>query len=79
MSQYIPEDDEYIFEDDDSPLEPLSITQLEDGLELDDIATNMNMIEEALQTVGKKKYELPELPTYYDDILMQLIDAVPLE
>lgn len=79
MSQYIPEDDEYIFEDDDSPLEPLSITQLEDSLELDDIATNMNMIEEALQTVGKKKYESPELPTYYDDILMQLIDAVPLE
>lgn len=45
----------------------------------DNYAENMDIIEAALEATGKERFSVDNLPTYYDDMLRQLIDAVPLE
>lgn len=42
-------------------------------------AENMDIIQAALENTGKERFSTDTLPTHYDDMLRQLIDAVPLE
>ena len=49
------------------------------NIPVDTYMNNMFMIEEALDKVGMTKAAPSDLPTFYDDMLRQLIDAVPLE
>ena len=38
-----------------------------------------NIINEALRNIGSLPTEKPEVPDYFDDMLRQLIDDIPLE
>ncbi len=56
---------------DNFPTEPT--TSVEDYIE------NVSMIEAATESVLGKKVDLKQYPDYYDEMLMKLIDSVPLE
>lgn len=45
----------------------------------DSYLQNLDIIDEAMQRLGKKKVDVNAFPNYYDDLLKQLIDLVPLE
>lgn len=65
------------------PQEPLPLMPIEDDsqgqMPLDEHMANLDLIEQAMQSVSGQPLLLDTLPDYYDDMLMKLIDAVPLE
>lgn len=61
------------------PIMSLSEAIPDVNVPVDTYMNNMFMIEEALDKVGVTKPEPSNLPTFYDDMLSQLIDAIPLE
>ena len=76
MSQLPP--DFAAYDDYDDPFIPLG----EEPDESPDFETHlrrMEMIESALALTGDGDEEDDTLPSYYDDLLMRLIDSIPLE
>lgn len=74
MSQFFPETED----DMPLPLQPLSATP-DVALPLEEHMATLALIEEATKAVKGQPPPVDTLPDYYDDLLMQLIDAVPLE
>ena len=60
------------------PLMPLE-DDSDGAMQLDEHMMNLDLIEQALDSLGNGKPKIDTLPSYYDDMLMRLIDAVPLE
>lgn len=56
---------------DDFPISP--------GPSLEEYLQTATLIEEATDSVIGKKHDANQYPNYYDDMLMKLIDSVPLE
>lgn len=46
---------------------------------MDAYMQTMDMIQQSLELTGMRKPDTPTLPSYYDDMLRQLIDSIPLE
>ena len=63
---------------DDFPLNSLDLAD-ESAMPMETYMMHLDLIKQAMQSVKGTEEDDSMLPDYYDDMLMDLIDAVPLE